>query len=527
MTKQPTIADTLLDRALLGAALGNTQTWSTWIAVLKATFALPLDDSERATFNSVSGNRNPPTRRVRELWAVVGRRGGKSRVAALIADYVALFVKHKLAPGEVGMVLVLAASKDQATVVFNYALAFLESSPVLRREIANVTAGEIQLRNGVVLAIHANSFRSIRGRSTVAIVLDEVAFFRDDTSATPDSEVYSAVLPGLATTNGMLIGISSPYRKVGLLHAKHKQHYGVDGDDVLVVQGSSKAFNPSLTDEIITAQRLADPTAAASEWDAEFRADLVGFLDEGTIERAIDRGRPLELPPRPQPAFYRAFVDPSGGAIGGDAYTIAIAHKERDRFVIDLVRGRFGPFDPRQVTEEYAALCRDHRINSVVGDLYSHQWVQQAWRDCHITYTPSDLNASMLYLEALPLFTRGLVSLPDHPALLRELRLLERIPGRVGKDQVTHPRNVHDDLANVVCGALRTLANYLGFNTNYHEWVDGVSADAVDDAATAWRKQRFNQHLANQGMPGFGPSSRDFDVGPMAGGRIINWNNRR
>jgi Phage Terminase len=517
MSKRPTIAEALLDRALLGAALGKLTTWSTWIAVLKAAFALPLSEDERAVFNSVAGPRNPPTRRVRELWAIVGRRGGKSRIAALIADYIALFVKHKLAPGEVGMVLVLAASKDQATVVFNYALAFLESSPVLRREIANVTAGEIQLRNGLVLAIHANSFRSIRGRSILAIVLDEVAYFRDDTSATPDSEVYSAVLPGLATTNGMLIGISSPYRKVGLLHAKYKQHFGVDGDDVLVVQGSSKTFNPSLTDEIIVDQRLADPTAAASEWDAEFRADLVGFLDEGTVERAIDHNRPLELPPRPHPVYYKAFVDPSGGAIGGDAYTIAIAHKERDRFIVDLVRGRFGPFDPREVTEEYARLCRDYRIKSVGGDLYSHQWVQQAWRDCHVTYTPSDLNASMLYLEALPLFTRGLVSLPDHPALLRELRLLERIPGRVGKDQVSHPGNAHDDLANVVCGALRTLANYLGFNTNYAEWVDGVTNNDEADAKAAWHRSQFEQHIRNH-FGGNGP----FSVNNRSG-RIIEW----
>jgi hypothetical protein len=65
----------------------------------------------------------------------------------------------------------------------------------------------------------------------------------------------------------------------------------------------------------------------------------------------------------------------------------------------------------------------------------------------------------MLYLESLPLWTRGLVSIPDHPALVRELRLLERIPGRIGKDQVTHPRGVHDDLANAVCGALAMLAS--------------------------------------------------------------------
>ena len=141
------------------------------------------------------------------------------------------------------------------------------------------------------------------------------SFWRDETSATPDTETYTAVLPSLATTNGMLVGIVSPYRRVGLLHAKHKAHFGVDSDDVLVVQGSSRTFNPSLTDAVIEAQRAADPTAASSEWDAEFRADLVGFLDDVLIDGAVDHGRPLELPPQPG-MFYRGFVDPSGGSAG-------------------------------------------------------------------------------------------------------------------------------------------------------------------------------------------------------------------
>jgi hypothetical protein len=74
-------------------------------------------------------------------------------------------------------------------------------------------------------------------------------------------------------------------------------------------------------------------------------------------------------------------------------------------------------------------------------------------------------------METLPLFSRGLASLPNHPVLIRELRLLERIPGRVGKDQVTHPRNCHDDCSNAVCGALRTAANYMGYNLN-SGWLD-------------------------------------------------------
>jgi hypothetical protein len=323
---------TEIDRALtshrmLGVGLGDIDTWRTWIVVLKAAFGRPLDKDELATFHTVAGNRAPPGHRVRELWAIAGRRSGKSRMAAATAVYLGLFQKHRLSPGEKGMCLVLASSVDQAKVVFGYVRGFLEASPALAREIAGVKRFEIDLRNGLTIAVHSNSYRTVRGRTVVAAIFDEVAFWRDESTATPDAETYSAVLPGLATTDGMLVGISTPYRKLGLLHQKHRDHFGVDGDGVLVVQGASKVFNPSLADAVLAAQRAADPTAAGAEWDAEFRSDIGAFLDDELIDAAINHGRPLELPPV-EDVIYRAFVDAAGG--GPDAYTLAIGHKQGD-----------------------------------------------------------------------------------------------------------------------------------------------------------------------------------------------------
>jgi terminase large subunit-like protein len=447
----------LCDRNQLGAALGGIASWSIWLAALKAAFALPLNDDQQKTFAAISGNRTPPTKRVRELWCTIGRRAGKSRVAAALAVFIAAFVRHKLAPGEVGMVLVLGMTQEQAKVVYNAALAFLEASPVLRREIASTKRGEITLKNGIVIAIHSNSFRSVRGRTLVAAIFDEVAFWRDDTTAVPDIETYRAVLPALITTNGMLIGISSPYRRVGLLHIKHKRYFGVADDDILAIQGATTTFNPTLDESAIAAQREADPVAAKSEWDAEFRSDLETVLDDDLIERAIDRGRPLELPPL-RGTLYKGFVDASGGAQGGDYYAFAVGHKEQGRFIIDVMRGRKGPFDPDEVTKEYAALCKQYGISSVTGDYYAAEWVTATWqRDANIRYEKSDLPKSAIYLEALPLFARGLVSLPDHQTLVRELSLLERSPTRTGKDQVSHPRGVNDDHANAACGVSPAL----------------------------------------------------------------------
>jgi hypothetical protein len=59
-----------------------------------------------------------------------------------------------------------------------------------------------------------------------------------------------------------------------------------------------------------------------------------------------------------------------------------------------------------------------------------------------------------LYLESLPTFNRGSVSIPDHPTLLKELRGLERRVHRSGRDSVDHGSRGSDDYANALAGAM-------------------------------------------------------------------------
>ena len=147
----------------------------------------------------------------------------------------------------------------------------------------------------------------------------------DETSATPDVEIYRACMPALAASAGMWIGISTGYRKVGLLYQKWRDHFGQDGDDILVIQGASAQFNNTLDPSIIARARESDREASEAEWLGGFRSDIASFLDDEIIERCTDYSRPLEIPPR-QGCNYSAGSDPAGGR--HDAFCICIGHKE-------------------------------------------------------------------------------------------------------------------------------------------------------------------------------------------------------
>ena len=237
----------------------------------------------------------------------------------------------------------------------------------------------------------------------------------------------------------------------GILKTKPLHTWKQGGDDVLVVQGDSATFNPTLGPAMIERAKGADPEAAESEWSGGFRSDIAAFLDDATIEAAIDYSRPMELTPR-RGLRYEAFADPSGGR--HDAFTLCIGHQDGDGFVADVVRGAWPPFDPRNVINEYALLLKEYGVTRVVGDNYSAAWAETAFKGAGIEYKRSELAKSQLYLEALPLFMRGAVNIPNHPRLIRELRLLERRTSRLGKDVVDHGRNGNDDHANVLVGAM-------------------------------------------------------------------------
>jgi phage terminase large subunit-like protein len=138
--------------------------------------------------------------------------------------------RGKLRGGERAVVMCLAVDRDQSRIVLNYIRSYFADVPYLAQMVRRETRDGVELDNGVDIVVATNSYRSVRGRSVICAIFDEVAVWRSENSAAPDVETYHAVMPGLATLPGaMLIGISSPYKKSGLLYDKWREHYGREG----------------------------------------------------------------------------------------------------------------------------------------------------------------------------------------------------------------------------------------------------------------------------------------------------------
>ncbi len=468
-----TITDALDDPQLFGPwFLGPS--WTPWRAVLKGAFALPMDDEERSLFQLVA-ERDPPTRRVRQLWCISGRRAGKDSIASAIAAWFGAINSYEglLRPGESASCLCLAVDRDQAKIVLKYTKAYFERVELFRDLVSGETVNGLDLVTSAELRILANDFRSVRGRTIACAIMDEVAYWPGDGDST-DAETYSALVPGLATIPGaMLIGISSPYRRSGLLYTKWKDHYGKPGDNVLVIRAPSSTMNPTLDREMIAEEMALDPVKSRAEWLAEWRDDIASFVGRELIEGSVDVGVTVR-PPRAG-VTYRAFADPSGGV--GDSFTMAIAHAEGEAVFLDCLVEIPAPFNPTSAIGVIASTLRAYGLSEVTGDKYALGWVVDGFAKAGIRYIHSERDRSAIYGDCLPLFTSGRCVLLDNMRLILQFCNLERRTS-AGGDRIDHPRGGHDDCSNAAAGALTLFRSQAepGMVAYWRELVEGPAA---------------------------------------------------
>ena len=456
MKPRVTMRRALNDPVLLGEVMAGPS-WEAWRILLTAAMGEQLTDDEREIFRRLTGRDREALQRAEEIWCVVGRRGGKSRAMAACAAHIGGLCEHpELAPGERGVVLCIAPDQKQATVVLSYTVAAFGRSHILKQLIANRTNDTLELTNGITVEVRASNFRRLRGPTYVAVLADEAAFWLSDESSNPDTEILNAVRPGLATTGGPLLVASSPYARRGELWNAYRRHYGDAGDPlVLVAKGPSRTFNPTLPQQVVDRAIERDAAHASAEYLAEFRTDVETYISREAVDAVTSRDVREREPV--EGVRYHAFVDPSGGS--GDSFTLAVAHREEDRVVIDCVRETRPPFSPESVVAEYAGLLRSYHVSTVRGDRYAGEWPREQFRKRGVEYLPAAKPKSDLYVALLPVINSGQVDLIESGRLTAQLCSLERRTARGGKDSIDHPPGGRDDLANCVAGVVHLIAS--------------------------------------------------------------------
>jgi len=507
MKPRITLRRALTDKNLLGNALSG-ESWFAWRTLLIASMGEALTDAERAIFTKLTSREREPLQRVEEAALVIGRRGGKSKAMSALGSYLAAFGEPKLVRGERGVVLLIAPDQRQAKIVLDYCEGTLSESRILKQLIANRNADTLELTNRVSIEVRAASFRRLRGMTLIAAICDEAAFWHsDEFRANPDVEIVNAVRPSLLTTGGPLIIASSPYAKRGVLWSTFKNHYGPEGDPlILVARGATRDLNPSLPQSVIDREYEKDPARAAGEYGANFRTDIESFIARELVETCVDVGV-HERPPMSGTTYF-SFTDPSGGV--RDPMTCAIAHMDDDFVVVDAVREIPAPLDPDTAVDEFAALFKRYGINSTYGDRFGAEWTYGAFRKRGITYLQSELARSGLYLNLLPHITTKKLRLVDNARAVSQIANLERRTHRGTKDTIDHPDGAHDDLANAIAGAVY-VASVRSRSTaaqGYYCW--GMPEEYYKARHEEEKKRKANKLPLNVANPQSPPCTIDF-----------------
>jgi len=348
------VEDKKLFRSFFQDKKGSVESWANWMVFNRLVYGLEVPSQYEKLVLECTGRPlssfEPDGIGFQEVLAICGRRSGKSRDGAAVVAFEALFAgkENLLSPGEYGLCACIAPTQQQAMVEKRYLRSIFRSSTLLEKEVRPTERKDsFELSNGVVIEVLVGDWRTVRNFTLIACIVTEAAFFGLDAESRvrSDSELIKAIKPSLATTNGKLVIITSPYAPKGYCYETWKRHWGNPNSKVLVWRAPTIVMNPLIDKSIIEQARAEDPAMAASEWDAQWREDVQTYLPREIVESVVVKGR-FELLPQRNIA-YSAFCDVSGGV--HDDAALAVGHLEGETPIVDFAQRYKPPHSPQDV----------------------------------------------------------------------------------------------------------------------------------------------------------------------------------
>ena len=439
----------------------------------------------------------------RELDLVLGRRAGKSTLAALISNYELYKLVKKgdpsafygFPPDTDISITNVAPTDEQAGVVYDMIFTQATRCPFLRDRTVNVTQTYFNLMTESDKARYAKkkqasltcraggcSSNSLRGHNNIIVILDEMAFFIDNGGRFSGDEVYRALRPSTTTFrgDGKVICVSSPYAKYGMFYERYNQSFD-EKEDTLMFQMYSSMVNPNIDSAILRQERRRNKVSFMCEYGGEFSDSITAWVEEPADLRSCVTNRPIPSTGVTGVTYYAGF----DLGIKNDGAAIAIVHRDpkTKKIVLDHADVWYAKdSDVWETDRSIYKSCRKYAGLSLlqvselardIRDLCMQFPVKQGWFDQWNGYAlqeqlhamglkqfymkqVTDVFNSQIYQLSKSLYQDHLLDLFEHPILIKELLSLEAEKKSKNRIIVRAPNKLgsHDDISDAFVRAV-------------------------------------------------------------------------
>lgn len=439
-----------------------------------------------------------------ELILSIGRRGSKSTIAAVISNYELYKLVRRgdpvahygFNPGAQFYILNVAPTDDQAAVVFDMIQNQAMQCPYMRdRSIHNTmtyfdiqTDADLKMKGrkpkASILSLAGGcSSNALRGRNAIVVVMDEMAFFLDNSGRFSGTEVYKALTPSVASfgADGKVVCISSPYAKYGAFYDRFQQSFQ-ETEITLAFKMYSAMANPdNVGTAFLKAAKRRDKTGFMCEYGAEFSDSVVAWVeDESEFRRCI-----VNTPQKTKGETGTKYFMGIDLGFKNDGAAVAITHRDpkTGKIILDFADVWFsGASDIWDFDDSIYQGCRKYaqqdllKMADIVDEIRELvKWfpLQSGVFDQSSGYALAELlkakGLKMIQMENFTdrknhevyqltkrLYAERLLQLYDHPVLVPEILSLEGEKRSKNITVVRAPnrRGAHDDISDAFARAV-------------------------------------------------------------------------
>ena len=444
---------------------------------------------------------------------IIGRRGGKTTLSAMLAIYCAISTNWKpyLKKTPFATVLVLSHTREFSDEIIELIRSLVEASPVLSRMINKkkkntastlnlvvpwIVDGKLQ-RSRVQIKTSAASSKSTRGVAACAVLCDEIAFWNlEENLKESDQKIMKAVRPATKQfgSKALIIKLSSPGIKQGVLYGEYlRWEEGTLPHNYIIFKAPSWVWNTILPKEEFIIEWELDEDGFDTEYRANFVDSLSNFILPEFTDMAVLKGVEF-LPPEEDDSDvnYIAAID---AAFKSDRFTFTVVGVKDGRIRQYIAKGWQGskkePVSIFEVAEYIRVIAKQYDIHYIAADQFAFQPLKEIFDKFGLTLEEYVFNPAFkkkIYYNLKKIIHGQQIDLLDCPVQTKEIKELVVEQTATGTIRIGHPAGGSDDYSDSLSTASYLAIENVGgeqltFNQADNMKSYGVKVDIVTKRA--------------------------------------------